>query len=283
MQFHLDCDIAWPEFSKSAALQQVTVVPNDGDRTGFWLPCTNLILAAGPFTTYLLTRKLFQECRPVVENHIQAAHWIRIAAPRDYTATDGVSLRLANAAQNDKNWEGELFIRGDATNRSLVVSGFSGTTKNRDIDTTHATQHRNGKAAELAALAAPYLHLEDESVIDGEHLLAKGRFNVSVGYNDSPVIDQVPIAALGLSIDEIADDMHPCGVFLCYGFGKYGTMLAPGAAKMLVEQIFDGGADREDFRLPPHETSTEEDVWDGKRKGKARAMDQDNGTLRAVG
>nr|OQO19828.1 hypothetical protein B0A51_13518 [Rachicladosporium sp. CCFEE 5018] len=62
-----------------------------------------------------------------------------------------------------------------------------------------------------------------------------GYKHTSVGRTSSmPVMDKIPWDVLG-SIDGRDSTL---GIHMCYGFGRYGTSLAPGAAKVFVNRIF---------------------------------------------
>ncbi|OQO03788.1 hypothetical protein B0A48_10428 [Cryoendolithus antarcticus] len=61
-----------------------------------------------------------------------------------------------------------------------------------------------------------------------------GYKHTSVGRKSGmPVIDKIPWAVLG----SINGRDSTLGIHMCYGFGRYGTSLAPGAAKVVVNRI----------------------------------------------
>ncbi|KAK6440153.1 hypothetical protein LTR95_003627 [Oleoguttula sp. CCFEE 5521] len=75
-----------------------------------------------------------------------------------------------------------------------------------------------------------------------------GYKHTSVGRKSGmPVIDKIPWAVLG----SINGRDSTLGIHMCYGFGRYGTSLAPGAAKVVVNRIFgeDTGIDNAAYAL----------------------------------
>ncbi|KAK6429196.1 hypothetical protein LTR95_014654 [Oleoguttula sp. CCFEE 5521] len=83
------------------------------------------------------------------------------------------------------------------------------------------------------------VHGKPEKAMENKRLplgrVLDGYKHTSVGRTSGmPVIDKIPWEVLG----SINDRDSTLGIHMCYGFGRYGTSLAPGAAKVVVNRIF---------------------------------------------
>lgn len=269
VRFEFNRTVTNPQFSEDSRLHQLEIIsPHQREGLTIEKQCTNLVIAAGPFTTGCLAR-LFDNIAPVVENHIQAAHWMRITHPTDSVEEADIAIRLPEAAQSKDKWRNEIVVLGSVTNRSLAISGYSAEISNEDSTIDEARNTKSCKATRLRSFAMPYLEVNQG--LGPKRIEAEGA-EVSTGYDEAPVIDRVPPSSLGLPIKDDAEDMHPYGIWVCYGFGRHGTFLAPGAAKMLVERMIGGGAGQEEFRLPLRETYLARDEAKAKARAEAEGM-----------
>ena len=170
---------------------------------------------------------------------------------------DETALRIPNAAENEKKLENEILIVPNVSDDVLAVSGTVSHTINEDLNFELAQRPARGKTGELRGVAAKYLDPDRVEVKEKSNIVDRGRSELSVANGMRPVIYRVP--AWGVS----------GGVWLCYGFGKHGTMVAPGAAKILVSKMLGKRSDAvsadDSYRRPgPVEPQA-------KGKGRAKA------------
>ncbi|KAK5167028.1 uncharacterized protein LTR77_007757 [Saxophila tyrrhenica] len=231
------------------------------------LSCSNLILAAGPFTTYIFDQ-LFANQVVSIDNNIRAAHWFTISATIE-SAIDDVALRLPKAAATERKLQDQITMVARPTANTVKVTGFGAAVSKVRLPPEQALQARAAKTNELRALTAPYLNREGLNLKDKKQVQAAGRSELSTADGDAPIIDRVPASALGISTSNGADG-YSNGVWLCYGFGRHGTLLAPGAARVLASKMFGGGEEMDGFGLPAYEVP--EAQVHSKGKGKAKAV-----------
>lgn len=65
--------------------------------------------------------------------------------------------------------------------------------------------------------------------------MVDGRSLISTSSNQMPLIDKVPAKVLDERHE--GEDDSPLGIYLAFGFGRFGTTLAPGVATMLRRMI----------------------------------------------
>jgi hypothetical protein len=201
-----------------------------------------------------------------LQNQVQTAHWFKIAF-NGSPITEGC-LRFPEAAIKESRLHNEITMLARSTDNSIVVSGYHLRIEDHDIGSDDALNPGRGKTNQLKTLTAPYLNHDDLDVLDRDQTLSTGRAELSVGNDQAPIIDKIPASGLGLATMDESVDLHPDGVWLCYGFGRYGTVLAPGAARLLVSRMRGDGGDDTSFRKPPYERPAPEQLF-GKGKGKA--------------
>lgn len=229
--------------------------------------CHNLILAAGPFTTGIFN-DIFKGHSLKLENHVQGAHWYHVGLDRRGGEYD-VGLRIPQAAKAEPRLEDEIRVVSRGGNMALEVSATAKGAVDKDLDRSAALTPRKGKTTELKSISAKYVNQTSLDVDKDGHvaILSKGRSELSVANGGRPIIDRVPASDLNMGSKDGTANGRLCDVWLCYGFGRYGTMLAPGAARMLVAKMFGTsyGADDNAFSLPENVTHKS----GGKGKGKA--------------
>ena len=231
----------------------------------------NLILAAGPFTTGIFN-SLFNAHRVELKNHVQSTHWFHTTM-NDIAEKDDIGLRLPQAAESEALLENEITVLPLLEESALAVSATTKGSANKELNRNAALTPREGKTSALRAVAAKYMNDNRLDVGDKKQTLKKGRSELSVANDGNPIIDRVPPSALGIVCNDDLEDQQPFGVWLCYGFGRFGTMLAPGAARMLVSKMFRGSAGQDDddmFSLPAYIKPEAA----GKGKGKAQGMSE---------
>ena len=236
------------------------------DSPGEIINCQNLILTAGAFTTGIF-EKLFKDNVLKPENHEQSAHWFHIALD-DVHPEDDVGLRFPQGVKAEARYQSEVRVALRTEDNVLAVSAMDKETVNADLDRTVAISPRRSKTSELRNISTQLLSGQRVDPTDGKQLRRKGRSELSVGNGGNPVIDKVSTLDLAVSSDEEGEDDSPCGIWLCYGFGRHGTLLAPGAAQTLVSKIFGRAAEQDD-----RESLFSKDIKPnaiGKGKGKAK-------------
>lgn len=175
-----------------------------------------------------------------------------------------VGLSLAGGVPSTgKTLEVGIRMVSRPTTRIIQVSGWETGDRNTKVHPQYALQPNTGRVREVRAAAAEYLDGIPDIQED-----ARGRSLTSTANGGNPIIDKVPVSGLGRMCDEELD-RDPCGVWLCYGLGKHGTMLAPGAAHMLVSKMVGRPSEHDgyDFSLPMYSRPEAK----GKGKNKVRS------------
>ena len=246
------------------SLTHVLTEASDTNDARSKLECCNLVVAAGAYTTGIFTQ-VFPESTLVLENHIQKAHWIH-ADHESVSDESSAAVRIPDAAASTERLGDEVVMALQPPSKILTISAISSSPVSRDLTSSNALDPGRGKVSDLRLVAAKYLNSEVFDIVDKNKYDWKGRSELSTGNSHNPIIDRVKPSGLGyVCTDE--EDMHPRGVWLCYGFGRYGTTLAPGAARMLVSRMIHGchGMDNYDFSLPEYTKPK----LNGKGKGRA--------------
>jgi glycine/D-amino acid oxidase-like deaminating enzyme len=208
------------------------------------LKCTNLVLAAGPFTTNLV-HELFEGHSLPVQTKVQAAHWYDVAI-KGLRIDHDMGLRFTDAATEEERLLPELTMLARSKDNCIRVSGFSSRLKVEEMELKRALRPARGKTRQLKELTKPYVNEEAVDLKDKAHIRT-GRVALSVANGNAPIIDGVTAAALWQAGKS---DPSSAKVWLCYGFGRWGTLLAPGAARMLVSRMVGVGEDEWTYRCP---------------------------------
>lgn len=242
----------------------------DDVESGPGIPCSNLVLAAGPFTSGIFNG-LFPNTPVKLENHVQSSDWFHVQT----TAVDlqsATALSIPDAATSEERLDNEIVMIANATNNTIAISGTTTHIRHKDLDSSLAIEPSHGKISELKAVAANYLDAAHVDMGVKKNIVRRGRSELSIANDMRPIIKNVSTFGIGIGDGDAAEDRKASGVWLCYGFGKYGTMLAPGAAYLLVSKMFDGDSlsmgEDDDSRLL--EDGHPRDEVKGKGKGKAK-------------
>ena len=216
------------------------------------LDCERLILAAGPWTPELL-QNLFSNSALPLDNNVKKASWWRLPLS-EMTEKDDIGLILPNIADANKHLDGKITMTASAARGLVTVTGLD--------KTSHPQQPIPGDALDHEKNEKALVHLKrliskrtpgGKNDFDFAEGASSGSNFVSTSRNDLPVIGHVPKAALGKGKGKAAErDSQESGVCLCFGFGMYGTTLAPGAARALVCGMFGeaSGIDELRFGVP---------------------------------
>lgn len=203
-----------------------------------------------------------------LDNDVQRVHRLNVLL-KDVAEEDHTVVRLPTAAKDTKRFEDEVKMSLMPGIKSVTVSAISSKTRPLNLFTKLATTPNLSRDDILRSLAADFLNHDDFDVMNKKAHPGKAHCSVISTANDgNPIIDKVPPSALGrLAFKN--EDACPMGVWLCYGFGAYGTTLAPGAARILVERMMfeeEAGLTDYDFSLPAYVKPTVDEYLARKRQ-----------------
>ncbi|KXT12814.1 hypothetical protein AC579_1817 [Pseudocercospora musae] len=196
------------------------------------IECSRLVLAAGPFTPSLLST-LFPHRQPALENNPRLYQWVQIkGAGLSKTSKAAAVMELPE----DARFQGpaQVAARKDLIEISRLYSAIPEYT----LDHEDAIRERVGSSTALRLIAAETLSLPGIHLADRRHT-SQGVAIVSTGNGASPVVGKVPDWLVGGSgkASRASTGHEFRGVWLAYGFGAFGTTLAPGVARLLSQLI----------------------------------------------
>lgn len=269
VEFHFETSISSVDFDADSVLAGVQLRNAFGDSNAVVnKPCRNLVLAAGPYTTGVFN-SLFKETPLELENHVQGSDWfeVRTGAPG---SGGSAAFRFPHAAESEDRLDNEIYMFTNSSKNGLIIAGTTThIIRNKHLNSSLVHSPGRGKTSELKLVAAKYLNPAEVDTEQKDNIVHRGRSELSVANGMRPIIDRVPASGIGLACKDGKKDVQPCGVWLCYGFGKFGTMLAPGAASILVSRMFARWSvsmeAEEDFLLPRYLEPQ------ARGKGKAKA------------
>lgn len=222
------------------------------------IKCQNLVLAAGPWTTEIF-KNLFPHSGLVMENQIRLVPWFRVPMSLSQ-ACDDVGLVFPDLATLNDVLEDEIMMVAQAQTQHLIITGASAATRDQFLHPKDALDPSNDDlrpARCLKKIANKKLGHPGPDTLTDAHM---GFSLVSTSDEDLPVLDKVPASSLG-AVCSGDKDCRPCGVWLCFGFGLYGTSLAPGIARALCRRMFGekSGIDDSTLAIPQSSAVTDED------------------------
>jgi len=190
------------------------------DEVAETIKCQNIIVAAGPWTSGIVS-DLLPWANFSVDNHLKRYEQIHIP-----------NMNLA--AEDDC---GVVFGDGDMTSKAhaededilAAIIIDKGENKHLPIDLAiKGTSSHDTKSVEYAAKK----HLRSYSKAGMTRACS---WVCTATEGGLPIIDKIPAA----KVDERfgGEEESPLGIWLCYGFGTFGTTLAPGAARALRRRI----------------------------------------------
>jgi glycine/D-amino acid oxidase-like deaminating enzyme len=260
---------------QNTTLTGVTVESRASDQVYSTLPCANLILAVGPYTTHLLG-DLFTNNTVGLEKNVFSAHWCTVISSTAPNTAD-VGLLLPEAAASERRLQAGIAMLGRPADNTIKLTAYSAHKRTDHLTSEDALRTRPGKTTELRGLLAPVLNTEMTDITEKKNMRAAGRSELCTANGEAPIIDRVPPSMLGVATTGEKDGSLEGGVWLCYGFRQYGTSLAPGAARMLASRIIGGAAGGQEYCINPTKKgeptgnveSGVELVAEGKVVGKA--------------
>ncbi|KAK3700907.1 hypothetical protein LTR37_015710 [Vermiconidia calcicola] len=270
VDFRFNYAVSGVESAEDSKLSSVYIrdIRNE-DRPAEQLQCGNLILAAGPFTTEIFDCLFEKHHLQDLHNLVRAVHWFRIAS-ENVTPADDIALRIPKAALSVPQLQNEITLVAQPEGKTIAVSGFGSAVRNINLGQDEALKPKKPKTSALRSISAEYLNKDGLDVMKKAHIQSKGRSEISEANDGAPIIDRVPVSGLGVAYKNETDDHYLCGVWLCYGFGRHGTMLAPGAARVLVEKMFTGSSGLEDGECRIPEYIEQKPMGTDKGKGRAK-------------
>ncbi|KXT07306.1 hypothetical protein AC578_461 [Pseudocercospora eumusae] len=231
------------------------------------LECSRLVLAAGPFTPSLLSA-LFPQRQLALENNPRLYQWVQIKG-------DGGAKKTSKATAimqlpEDARFQGPARVA--ARKDMIEISRLYSAVPEYTLDYEDAIRERVGSSTALRFIAAETLSLPDIHLADRKHT-SQGVAIVSTGNGANPVIGKVPdwlVSGTGKTGQESR------GVWLAYGFGAFGTTIAPGVARLLSRLISGEEPEIDLFDFAVTELGVLRDIGlehEDKKlsKGKARA------------
>lgn len=233
------------------------------------LDCSVLVLAAGPFTPGLLS-ELFPERQLALESNAQIYQWIQIQHS-GLSEKDTVAATL-ELPSDIFTGPAHILARDDV----FQVSRLFSVVPEYSLSHTDATVARAGTSKALRYIAAETLSLPGIKFGDKKHLSGQGVSIIGTGNEQNPVIGQVPSKIVGGS-KKNSTDASRAGVWLAYGFGNFGTTLAPGVGRLLGQLLVgdEPEMDLYDFAVTELEVPDPIDLERPAKaasKGKARAL-----------
>ncbi|GAB1737770.1 hypothetical protein NU219Hw_g2177t1 [Hortaea werneckii] len=232
---------------KSGKLSAITITDPQRKSHNATLQCQNLVLAAGAYTSGIV-QYLFPQNSLQLENHVRDAHWYHTIVP-DMTKEDDVGLLLPDIAESDRLLDDKVTMVSSQADEIVSIIGQDRESKNIPLSPADAMAEHPGDRNALRHLKR--LIARRLRPLDGNSRYTEGSSLISSSNNGLPVIDTVPTSFL-FNPTSSESSRQESGLWLCFGFGMYGTTLAPGAARALCRRMFGEASEMndEDLALP---------------------------------
>ena len=237
---------------KSGKLSAITIIDPHRKGRNATIQCQNLILAAGAYTSGIV-QYLFPQNSLKLENHVRDAHWYHTLVS-DMTKEDDIGLILPTIAESDRLLDDKMIMVSSQEDEIISIIGQDRESKNIPLSPADAmADHPSDRNAlrHLKRLIAERLR-----PIGGDPRYTEGSSLISSSNNDLPVIDAVPTSLLFNTPGNEASRQES-GLWLCFGFGMYGTTLAPGAARAICRRMFGEPSGMDDGRVNLLKTSVD--------------------------
>ncbi|KAI7493523.1 hypothetical protein KC367_g8573 [Hortaea werneckii] len=229
---------------KSGKLYAITTTDPHRKGRNATLQCQNLILAAGAYTSGIV-QYLFPQNSLQLENHVRDAHWYHTLVP-DMTKEDDVGLLLPDIAESDRLLDDKVIMVSSREDEIVSVVGQDKESKNIPLSPADAMADHPGDRNALRHLKR--LIAKTLRPISGDYRYTEGSSLISSSNNGLPVVDSVPTSLLFNTADSEASKQES-GLWLCFGFGMYGTTLAPGAARAVCRRMSGEASGMDDGNL----------------------------------
>ncbi|KAK4549354.1 hypothetical protein LTR36_006351 [Oleoguttula mirabilis] len=230
---------------------------HDREKARETIRCQNIVFAAGPWSTELF-QHMYRNSPLQLENHVRVAYWYRLQTP-SMSDKEDVGLLFPDLADADEALEDKITMVGQSQKHSVIVTGVGSKSQVTQLNAVEALDPQLSDAQPLRHLkriAAKRLDGNGQDVFRADNV-ARGFSFISTSDQQLPVIDKVPSSGLGM-VCTGEEDRRRCGIWLCFGFGMYGTTLAPGVARALCRKIFGGrsGVNDVNFKIPMYAQPT---------------------------
>ncbi|KAI7551020.1 hypothetical protein KC331_g2811 [Hortaea werneckii] len=229
---------------KSGKLSAITITDPQRKSHNATLQCQNLILAAGAYTSGII-KYLFPQNSLQLENHVRDAHWYHTLIP-DMPEEDDIGLLLPDIAESDRLLDDKVTMVSSQADKIISIIGQDRRSQNLPLSPADAMADHPGDRNALRHLKR--LIARRLRPVDGDSRSTEGSSLISSSKNGSPVIDTVPTSLLLTSTSSGASRQES-GLWLCFGFGMYGTTLAPGAARAVCRRMLGEASGMEDGDL----------------------------------
>ncbi|KAI7187489.1 hypothetical protein KC316_g7126 [Hortaea werneckii] len=229
---------------KSGKLSAITITDPQRKSHNATLQCQNLILAAGAYTSGIV-HYLFPQNSLQLENHVRDAHWYHTLIP-DMPKEDDIGLLLPDIAESDRLLDDKVTMVSSQADGKVSIIGQDRESKNIPLSPADAIAEHPGDRNALRHLKR--LIAKRLRPVDGDSRYTEGSSLISSSNNGLPVIDTVPTSLLFHPTSSEASKQES-GLWLCFGFGMYGTTLAPGAARAVCRRMFGEASGMEDGDL----------------------------------
>lgn len=219
-----------------------TSTASTGEGDVQYLDCQNLVLAAGPWTTGILQDVLFEDDVGLT-NTIRTAYAYVVGIEMATKAEkDDVGLLLPFVAQDDKYIQASIGIAARVPKTQVTIFGTSKQTEDTNLPADDAldpsldSAKPFGRIREYAGRRLDSTGGDDRDFFETEGVRSRYA-KVSTSADGLPFVGRLPTSGSG-SVDSAGQHNRPDGIWLCFGFGMYGTFLGPGVANALVSQLF---------------------------------------------
>ncbi|KAI6805214.1 hypothetical protein KC327_g7438 [Hortaea werneckii] len=229
---------------KSGKLSAITITDPHRKGRNATIQCQNLILAAGAYTSGIV-QYLFPQNSLQLENHVRDAHWYHTLVP-DMTKEDDIGLLFPTLAESDRLLDDKMIMVSSQEDEIISIIGQDRESKNISLSPADAMADHSGDRNALRHLKR--LIAERLRPVDGDRRYTKGSSLISSSNNGLPVLDAVPTSLL-FNTAESETCKQESGLWLCFGFGMYGTTLAPGAARAICRRMFGEPSGMDDGKL----------------------------------
>ena len=188
------------------------------------LKCENVVFATGPYTTSLV-HKLFEDDQLTLEHSRQRRVWLEIPS-KHVSFPAGDSLKI----DSTDDWsDGILTMVGRPDIGIVEVSAAERRTRDSRVGIERILAPRTHDSTALRDLVNPYFTID----VRNTTRVPSGAGEICLAEGSQPCIAGTTLPR------ESEEEENMSGIWLCYGFGSYGTTLAPGAARHMVDRLFD--------------------------------------------
>lgn len=188
------------------------------------IPCSNLIIAAGPFTTGIYST-LFPNSHLALRNQVQHIEQLKVKDVK-IRAEGDEAVSATDLISSD--YPGSITLSASPTDHTAQVYVAREGVEDSSLGAQAAPKHSKGDVKSLLRLASTLVtSFESDTQINISNVAGVSRSAISTGNNACPVIGKVPSEAPGDSE----------GVIVAYGFGMFGTTLAPAVGQDVSQLV----------------------------------------------